>query len=42
LGGFINHLANSKEPKASLPTSSSDLDHLIDNLDNMLLPDLAQ
>jgi hypothetical protein len=42
LGGFNNHLANSKEPEASLSTSSSDLDNFIDKLDDMLLPDLAQ
>jgi hypothetical protein len=42
LGGFNSHLANSKEPEASPSTSSSDLDDFIDNLDDMLLPDLAQ
>jgi hypothetical protein len=42
LGGFNSHLANSKESEASSSTSSSDLDDFIDNLDDMLLPDLAQ
>jgi hypothetical protein len=41
LGGFNNHLANSKELEVSPSTSSSDLDDFIDNLDDMLLPDLA-
>jgi hypothetical protein len=42
LGGFNSHLANSKEPEASSSTTSSDLNDFIDNLDDMLLPDLAQ
>jgi hypothetical protein len=42
LGGFNSHLANSKEPKASSSTPSSDLDEFIDNLDDLLFPDLAQ
>jgi hypothetical protein len=41
-GGFNSHLANSKEPEASSSTRSNDLDDFIDNLDDMLLPDLAQ
>jgi hypothetical protein len=41
LGGFNSHLANSKEPEASSSTPSSDLDEFIDNLDDLLLPDLA-
>jgi hypothetical protein len=41
-GGFNSHLANSKEPKASSSTPSSDLDDFVDNLDDVLLPDLAQ
>jgi hypothetical protein len=41
LGGFNSHLANSKEPEASPSTSSSNLDDFIDNLNNMLHPDLA-
>jgi hypothetical protein len=42
LGGFNSHLANSKVPEASSSTPSSDLDEFIDNLDDLLLPDLAQ
>jgi hypothetical protein len=42
LGGFNSHLANSKEPKASSSTLSSDLDKFIDNLDDLLFLDLAQ
>jgi hypothetical protein len=42
LGGFNSHLANSKEPETFSSTPSSDLDYFIDNLDDMLLPDLAQ
>jgi hypothetical protein len=42
LGGFNSHLANSKEPEASSSTPSSNLHEFIDNLDDMLLPDLAQ
>jgi hypothetical protein len=42
LGGFNSHLAKSKEPKATSLTPSSDLDDFIDNLDDMLFPDLAQ
>jgi lantibiotic modifying enzyme len=42
LGGFNSHLANSKELEASSSTTSSDLDDFINNLDDMLLPDLAQ
>jgi hypothetical protein len=41
LGGFNSHLANSKKPEASSSTPSSDLDEFIDNLDDLLLPDLA-
>jgi hypothetical protein len=41
LGGFNSHLANSREPEASSSTRSSDLGEFIDNLDEMLLPDLA-
>jgi hypothetical protein len=41
-GGFNSHLANSKEPEASSSTPSSNLNDFIDNLDDMLLPDLAQ
>jgi hypothetical protein len=42
LGGFNSHLTNSKEPEASSTTPSSDLDDFIDNIDSMMLPDLAQ
>jgi hypothetical protein len=42
LGGFNSHLPNSKEPEASPSTPSSDLNDFIDNLDDTLLPDLAQ
>jgi hypothetical protein len=42
LGGFNSHLANSKEPEALSSTPSSDLNNFIDNLDDILLPDLAQ
>jgi hypothetical protein len=41
LGGYNSHLANSKEPKASSSTLNSDLDEFIDNLDDLLFPDLA-
>jgi hypothetical protein len=41
LGRFNSHLANSKELEASSSTPSSDLDEFIDNLDDLLLPDLA-
>jgi hypothetical protein len=41
-GGFNSHLANSKDAEASSSTPSSDLDEFIDNLDDMLVPDLAQ
>jgi hypothetical protein len=42
LGGFNSHLAKSKEPKATSLTPSSDPADFIDNLDDTLLPDLAQ
>jgi hypothetical protein len=41
-GGFNSHLANSKESETSSSTPSSDLNDFIDNVDDMLLPDLAQ
>jgi hypothetical protein len=41
LCGFNSHLATSKELEASSSTPSSDLDYFIDNLYDMLLPDLA-
>jgi hypothetical protein len=34
LSGFNSHLANSKKPKASSSTPSSDLDEFINNLDD--------
>jgi hypothetical protein len=42
LGSFNIHLANSKEPEASSSTPSSDLNEFIDNLDDLLFPNLAQ
>jgi hypothetical protein len=42
LGGFNSHLANSKEQETFSSTPSSDLDEFIDNLDDLLLPNLAQ
>jgi hypothetical protein len=42
LGGFNSHLANNKEPEASSSTPRSNFDEFIDNLDHLLLPDLAQ
>jgi hypothetical protein len=42
LGGFNSHLANSKESEASSSTPSCDLDEFIDNLDDLLFPNLAQ
>jgi hypothetical protein len=41
LGGFNSHLANSRELEVSSSSQSSDLDEFIDNLDELLLPDLA-
>jgi hypothetical protein len=37
-----SHLADTKEPETSAATQRSDLDKFIDNLDEMLLPDLAR
>jgi hypothetical protein len=42
LGGFNSHLVNSRKPEASTPTRHSDLDEFIDNLDELLLPNLAR
>jgi hypothetical protein len=42
LGGFNSHLVNSRKPEASTPTHRSDLDEFSDNLDNLLLLDLAR
>jgi hypothetical protein len=41
LGGFNSHLVNSRKPETSTSTRSSDLDEFIDNLDELLLPDLV-
>jgi hypothetical protein len=41
LGSFNSHLANSKGLEASSSTPSSDLNEFIDNLDDLLHPDLA-
>jgi hypothetical protein len=42
LGGFNSHLINSWKPKASAATQCSNLDSLIDDLDELLLPDLPR
>jgi hypothetical protein len=42
LGGFNSHLANSKEPEATSSPTSSDIDDFIDNVDDMLFPNLAE
>jgi hypothetical protein len=42
LGGFNSHLADSRKPKASTPTRHCDPDELIDNLDELVLPDLVR
>jgi hypothetical protein len=39
LGGFNSYLADSKKPEASTPTRCSDLDKLVNNLNELLLPD---
>jgi hypothetical protein len=41
LGDFNSHLVDSGKPEASTPTRHSDLDEFIDNLDELLLPDLV-
>jgi hypothetical protein len=41
LGGFNSHLVDSREPKASTSTRSSNLDEFINNLNELLLPILA-
>jgi hypothetical protein len=41
LDGFNGHLANSRKPEASTPTRRSNFDEFIDNLDELLLSDLA-
>jgi hypothetical protein len=35
------HLVDSRKPEASTPTRHSELDEFIDNLDELLLPDLV-
>jgi hypothetical protein len=42
LGGFNSRLVDSRKPEASAPTRSSNLDEFINNLDELLLPDLAR
>jgi hypothetical protein len=42
LGGFNSRLADSRKLEASTPTRRSDLDEFIDNLDELLLPDLVR
>jgi hypothetical protein len=41
LGGFNSHLVDSKKLEDSTPARHSDLDEFIDNLDELLLPDLV-
>jgi hypothetical protein len=41
-GGFNSRLVNSRKPEASTPTQHSDLGEYIDNLDELLLPDLVR
>jgi hypothetical protein len=40
-GGFNSHLANTREPEVYVATQRSRLNEFVDNLDEMLLPDLA-
>jgi hypothetical protein len=42
LGGFNSDLVNYRKPEAATPTRYSDLDEYIDNLDELLLPDLIR
>jgi hypothetical protein len=42
LGGFNSHLVDSRKPEASAETRRSVLNGFIDNLDELLLPDLAR
>jgi hypothetical protein len=42
LGGFNSHLINSRKSKASAATRCSNLDSFIDDLDELLLPDLPR
>jgi hypothetical protein len=41
-GGFNSHLVDTREPETSVATQCSRLDGFVDNLDEMLLPDLAK
>jgi hypothetical protein len=41
-GGFNGHLADSRKPEASTAYRCSKLDEIIDNLYELLLPDLAE
>jgi hypothetical protein len=41
LGGFNSHLVDSKKPEASTSTRSSELDEFINNLDELLHPNLV-
>jgi hypothetical protein len=41
LGGFNSHIVDSNKPETSTPTRHNDLDEFIDNLDELLLPDLV-
>jgi hypothetical protein len=41
-GGFCRHLIDNMKPEASIAAQRSNLDEFIDNLDEMLLPDLAR
>jgi hypothetical protein len=42
LGGFNSHLIDSRKPEASATTPRSNLDSFIDDLDELLLPDLPR
>jgi hypothetical protein len=42
LGGFNNHLADSRELETSVATQRSHLDKFVNNLDEMLLSNLAR
>jgi hypothetical protein len=42
LGGFNSHLVNPKESEVPAATQRNDLDEFVDNLEEMLLPDLAR
>jgi hypothetical protein len=42
LGGFNKHLVNFRKPEASAATRHSDLNEFIDDLDELLLPNLAR